>query len=1059
MSTTTLLAVDDEASNLRLFERLVAAHLPECDLITALSAEEGLAILAERPVAGALVDIQMSSGARPCMDGIEMCRQLKADPTTTDIHVILVTSHEAQSDLKAQGLEAGADDFINRPIDNVELIARIKVMLRLRQREDELRNINARLEELVEERTAEIEAAMAELDQILNTAADAMILVDRDFNVVRVNDTFCALYGLRTDEAAGRKCYEILGLPGCHTDDCPMVRILSGASSVERDVIVETSGGSQVPCILTAKPFCDSHGEMIGIVKALRDISDRKQAEEALRRSEERYRSLTDDVLNTSAVGTFILDSDFEVVWINQALERYFGIPRDQVIGKDKRQLIRECIKDIFEAPQGFAEKVLSTYENNTYVENFECHVLPDGEREERWLEHWSQPISSGLYADGRIEHYTDITDRKRTEEALRERTHQLGERVKELNCVYGVCRLIQTPGISLQDVLRGAAELIPSACQYPEITSARITVERQAFEAGAGGEAVVARLAANIIVLGKPVGAIEVRYHEKRPENDEGPFLAEERSLLDAIARRLGEAIERKRAEQALYDSEERFRAVFETAQASIFIKDCDLRYTHVNPEMEKLFGLSASELIAKTDEELFGQEAGQHVREVDSRVVAGESVAEEDTKPVAGVPHTFYVTKQPIRDSSGEITGLCGIAHDITEHKELEEQLRQSQKMEAVGQLAGGLAHDFNNMLTAVTVNAGLLLRKIDDSSPLHRHASEIRTAANQAGSLTHQLLAFSHRQVLQPQVLDLNDVVTDIQPMLRRLVEEDIELVTHLDPELEHIEADPGQIEQVIMNLAVNARDAMPDGGKLTIETLNVHLDENHVRHHPDNEVGPHVMLVVNDTGVGMTQETLSRVFDPFFTTKEEGTGLGLSTVYGIVKQSGGSIHAYSEPGQGTTFKVYLPRVDKEVAAMMHKSTGASDELEGGETILVVEDEELVRGGLVTILNEFGYSVLAAADGTKALRICEQHEGQVDLLVTDVIMPEMSGPKVAARVTRLKPGVKVLYLSGYADNVIGYHGVLEPGTHFLEKPFEPKDLTCKIRQILDAPEPDQG
>jgi signal transduction histidine kinase/ActR/RegA family two-component response regulator len=382
-------------------------------------------------------------------------------------------------------------------------------------------------------------------------------------------------------------------------------------------------------------------------------------------------------------------------------------------------------------------------------------------------------------------------------------------------------------------------------------------------------------------------------------------------------------------------------------------------------------------------------------------------------------------------------------------------EEQLQQAQKLEAVGRLAGGISHDFNNMLTAIIGYSDLTLNRLPEGDPLKHNLTEIRKAGERAASLTGQLLAFSRKQVMQPKVIDLNVVVSELEKMLRRMIGEDIELKTSLQHGLGNVKADPGQIEQVIMNLAVNARDAMPTGGKLTIETGNVYLDESYARQHLSVAPGAYVMLAVSDSGIGMDAETQSHMFDPFFTTKEagKGTGLGLSMVYGIVKQSGGNIWVYSETGKGTTFKIYLPRVTADTEKYTH-ATPELDIAAGSETILLVEDADVVRDLAREVLEEIsGYRVLEATNAEDALQICQKHQGGIDLLLTDVVMPGGSGPEVSARVRALKPDIRVLYMSGYTDDAIVRHGVLEAGLNFIQKPFTPNGLAQKVREVLDS------
>jgi nitrogen-specific signal transduction histidine kinase len=393
--------------------------------------------------------------------------------------------------------------------------------------------------------------------------------------------------------------------------------------------------------------------------------------------------------------------------------------------------------------------------------------------------------------------------------------------------------------------------------------------------------------------------------------------------------------------------------------------------------------------------------------------------------------------------------------LVEDITERKLLEAQLRQAQKMEAVGRLAGGIAHDFNNLLTAITGYADLALSDLREGDPMRQDMEEILRAAHRAAELTRQLLAFSRQQVLAPRVLDLNEVVQSVDKMLRRLVGEDVELLSVLAPGLGHVKADPGQLEQVIVNLAVNARDAMPTGGKLTIETADAELAETRVRDLATVPAGRYVMLAITDSGTGMDEETKARIFEPFFTTKEQGkgTGLGLATVYGIVKQSGGFIWLYSEPGHGTTFKIYLPRVEGAADALA-PPVGTAEVPRGTETVLIVEDEEAVRALAKTALTRKGYRVLEAANGGEALLRCESEQAPIHLLVTDVVMPGLGGADLAQRLAPLRPDMKVLFISGYADRAAARHGTIQPGAAYLEKPFSLEALARKVREVLDRP-----
>jgi nitrogen-specific signal transduction histidine kinase len=392
--------------------------------------------------------------------------------------------------------------------------------------------------------------------------------------------------------------------------------------------------------------------------------------------------------------------------------------------------------------------------------------------------------------------------------------------------------------------------------------------------------------------------------------------------------------------------------------------------------------------------------------------------------------------------------------IAADLTEIRQLEVQYRQSQKMEAIGRLAGGIAHDFNNILTAILGTSDLLIEALAPGSRARDDVEEIRRAGTRAAGLTRQLLVFSRQQVLQPHELDVNDIVRDADSMLRRLIGENIELRTTLAPDLGAVRADAGQLEQVIVNLTLNARDAMPRGGVVTIETANVELDKGYAEGHVPAQPGPYVLLAVSDTGVGMDAAVKARLFEPFFTTKEpgKGTGLGLATVYGIVKQNGGYIWAYSEPGHGATFKIYLPRAGPVSEPAVRKDVSVAVP-RGSEVLLVVEDQAQLLRVTTRILEGCGYTVLAAAGGEEALRTAERHKGRIDLLVTDVVMPGLNGREVALLLGPLHPETKVLFVSGYPDASIVHQGLLEPGLAFLQKPFRPDVLARKVREVLDG------
>ncbi len=618
--------------------------------------------------------------------------------------------------------------------------------------------------------------------------------------------------------------------------------------------------------------------------------------------------------------------------------------------------------------------------------------------------------------------------------------------------------------GKRVTDEIRGIVDKMEGAERQ------RIAVEGQTAPSRARNTLafIVLETAFALVFLG--LAGVQINRREKRRQLAEQALQQAHGTLEQRVRQRTAELEssneslrkaldDHKRAEEHLRRSEGRFNNLLESAPDAMIVANRAGQIVFANGVAERMFGYQREELLDQRMDmlmpERFRAEPGRS---------PAEFFASPRTRSMGATRDLFARRKDgsefPIEVSLAPVEGeeemlVSASIRDVSERKELEERLQQSQKMDAVGRLAGGVAHDFNNLLTVINGYSNLLLGGLDARDPMRERITQIRNAGGHAAELTQQLLAFSRKQILQPKVLDLNQLVGDVEKMLRRLVGENIEIVTTLSPQAELVMADPGQMTQVLMNLAVNARDAMPGGGQLAIETARLDLDATYAKVHPEVEPGQYVRLAMTDSGIGMDEATRSRIFEPFYTTKGngEGTGLGLATVYGIVKQAGGSIWVYSEPGKGTTFKVYLPRVSE---APLPEPAPKIGNLRGDETILVVEDQTDLRKLAKEILESHGYTVLTAADGGQAIWQAERHAGPIQLMLTDVVMPGMTARELAGRMKPLRPATKVLYMSGYTDDVVVHRGIVDLGVAYIQKPFTPGSLAAKVREVLGPVRP---
>jgi PAS domain S-box-containing protein len=790
-------------------------------------------------------------------------------------------------------------------------------------------------------------------------------------------------------------------------------------------------------------PIYDATGKIVvGLCGIARDITDLKQAEVALRESEERFRMLFE-----YAPDAYILaDAQGEIIDCNQATEDLAGYGREELIGNNFACLpwldFREQVRLADRLAQAARGEVLGPV-------SFTLARKDGGEL-------FAEGMSLPLYIQGQNLVLTiarDVTARKQAEAALQEseaRYRALFDASPDaiividmgMNFVMGNWRGLEIWGIDSldQSKFKNATEYIVPE-DRPRVMAAMqelmATGRTQTFET-----TMIKHDGSRFPSLNS---AVLIRDSGGRPQ------------AILGIARDISAL---KQAEAELRESERRFRLMAETIQDVFWIASAGLeKMIYISPGYEQVWGRTCQELYQSPPsflEAIHPEDRERFEHEIDAAKAQSLAFSEEyriirPDKTVRWIQDRGY----PVRDGQGRVIMYTGVATDITERKAMEQQLLQAQKMEAVGRLAGGVAHDFNNLLMAITGYGELMRAMVLKDDPLYGYLDNILKVGERAAALTQQLLTFSRQQIVTPQLIDLNRAVLDLEPMLRRLIGEDLDLEVVMDRRLGAVKADPGQLGQIIMNLVVNARDAMPQGGRLTLKTAAVELEKSRHTRFGLAPPGAYVTLVVQDTGVGMDEATQAHAFEPFFTTKElgKGTGLGLSTVYGIVQQSGAYLDLASEPGAGSVFTIYWPRLDQVVEPPREK-IAINAGYRGEETILLVEDEDVLRGLLAKFLRLHGYSVLEARHGGEALLNCEQHPGPIHLLVTDVVMPQVSGRELADRLAPLRPEMKIIYMSGYTEDTLVQHGVTELSMAFLQKPFKPIELARRVYAVLHPP-----
>jgi two-component system, cell cycle sensor histidine kinase and response regulator CckA len=882
--------------------------------------------------------------------------------------------------------------------------------------------------------------AAAFLEELFVSNPDAVVLLDRDDRVVRVNRRFEQLFGFTRDEARGRPVNDLLapGELGVVAEELTG-RVLAG-ERLDLELERTRKDGTRVQVALTAAPLPGGQGTCA----VYRDITERHRAREALERREERFRSLTESATDVVA----ILSASGMIEYMAPSADRTFGICPDEVVGTSFFVMLHPL-----DAPAaiGHFSELTSAGEAGT-ERMFETRLQHGGGAGWRTVQVRARDMRNVPAVDGVVMSLRDITTESQAVQTHR-RLSTFLEATPDFVATFDPHGRALDVNASFRRILGLTEDQTLADLTLPDLFPPTVT-ERLLNEGIPAatrhglwrGETSVAsqegvELPISQVVLAHRDGSGAVEF-------------------LSTLGRDISD---RKRAEAALIQSEQQFRSLIENAHDIITVIAGDGTALYESPAMERVLGYPPESLLGHNVFDLVHPEDVEHTRVAFEWIREGntaERLVELRFRHHDGSWREFEAVGRQA-EFLGEATAVVINARDIAERNaaaaalhQSEQQLLQAQKMEAVGRLAGGVAHDFNNLLTAIKGFTELLHLDLDERDPRRAFVTEIQSAANRAARLTRQLLAFSRKQVLQPRVLDLNGAVIDMEKMLQRLIGEHLVLETHTSAGLWHVKVDPGQVEQVLMNLVVNARDAMESGGRLDVATRNVSFTAQTLPPNAEVEPGEYVALSVSDTGCGIDEVTIGRIFEPFFTTKEQGkgTGLGLSTVYGIVRQSGGFVHVESEPGHGTTFHVFFPRVlaPSETRVEQPEEAPAS----GTETILLAEDEQAVRTLVRRVLARAGYQILEAESGVDALQLARARDGTIDLLLTDVVMPGMSGRELADTLLRERPDLRVLYMSGYTDDAISHHGVLDEDVALLEKPFAPDTLLRRIRAVLGAP-----
>ena len=906
------------------------------------------------------------------------------------------------------------------------------------------------------------------LQTIVQTSADGFWVVDGQGRIVEVNDAYCAMSGYQRDELIGLSISDIDA-----REDAAAIRAHIQHLIERGSELFETEhrrkDGSIFPLEISVTYIGHGDGSFVCFC---RNLTEKQLAANRLRESETRLRRAQ----QVAQIGDWEFHLNNGTIVTSEEARRIYGIDEgdwtisevQQLSLPEYRPVLDKSMKDLVEQglpydvefqirrPDGKIVDIHSVAEYKP-AENIVFGVIQDITRrrsDQRRLE-WN--LKRNALLSDTAARLLESEDPQRLVEDICLRVMELIDCDVFFNFLQdlqkGQLHLNACAGIPEEEVRKlewlehgvavcgcVARDCQPMVCEDIQDQDSELTELVKSY----GVEAYCCH---PLMVQGRMIGTLSFG---RKSSCRFGP---EELDLMASVTNLVAMAMNRIETERKLRENEAHLRAIFDSAQDAIYLKDTDLRYTHCNRAMAGLFGQDRDQVIGRTDADLFPGEDVTEIAATDRRVLTGRPVRGTFTRTIAGQQRAIDTSKSPVFDADGRVVGLCGVSRDITEDISLREQMRQAQKMEAVGRLAGGVAHDFNNMLQTILGYSDMLLAEAGENHPFRKDIEEIRKAGARSADLTRQLLAFARKQTIAPMVLDINAAVTDMLKMLQRLIGEDIDLLWKPCQDKCLVKIDPAQVDQVLANLVVNSRDAIAGNGRITIETACVEFDEDYCRTHEGFRPGRYQVLAVSDDGAGMDRKTLGQAFEPFFTTKgkDKGTGLGLATVYGIIKQNDGFINIYSEPGQGTTVRMYLPAVT-DGSESPRRDAGSVELPTGMETLLLVEDEPALLKLSRQVLEGLGYTVLPASGPGDALTLATDGSYQFDLLITDVIMPQMSGRALHEKLSEQCPGLRCLYMSGYTENVIAHHGVLEEGVHFLQKPFSTADLARKLREILD-------